>query len=386
MSAEEPDVVFLTDGGQDANVAGERIVSFIEGARRTLELAIYDAHFDNDLGPRAPVRPDASHLTGRILGALDAAEQRGVVVRAIYNDPDGPGSLLAARPTSREDTRVARPTIEPRVGPSFLQRLSQCVPARPIDGRFDLMHHKYVVRDADDHETAAVLTGSANWTTDSFTRMENAILTIPNRGLAQTYRLDFEQLWPKRNVENSGKIDDEPDTLAYRGTEMAVRALFSPGRGRKMSQLIARRIGEAKRRVRICSPVLTSTPILGTVAEVLHDAVVDTTVTVDGSQMRQVLRQWSEDGRAAWKGPLYNHVKTSGHLAEKQSTPYAPNSLHDFMHAKMVVADDWVLTGSFNCSHSGEQNAENLVEMHNSAMADRFVAFIDSVHTRYSHS
>ena len=54
------------------------------------------------------------------------------------------------------------------------------------------------------------------------------------------------------------------------------------------------------------------------------------------------------------------------------------------MHAKMVVADDWVLTGSFNCSHSGEQNAENLVEIQSAAMADRFAAFIESVHARYA--
>src|SRR5688572_697533 len=43
----------------------------------------------------------------------------------------------------------------------------------------------------------------------------------------------------------------------------------------------------------------------------------------------------------------------------KQSTPYAPGSLHDFMHAKVCVADDFVFVGSFNLSRSGETNAEN---------------------------
>ena len=365
----EPDVLFLTDGGQDANVAADRIVPFIEAAQRTLELAIYDAHFDRDEGPHAPARPDASYLTGRIIGALEAAEQRGVQVRAIYNDVDGPGPF---------------PSPQPPSGPSFLQRLSNSVPIHGLDGRFDLMHHKYVVRDADDAANAAVLTGSTNWTTDSFTRMENSILTIPGTALAQTYRTDFEQLWPKRRVDNSGRIDEVASDVSYAGAPMSVRALFSPGRGRKMSQLIAQRIGEATRRVRICSPVLTSTPILGTVAEVLHDGKVDTLVTTDGTQMRQVLEQWHADGRAAWKGPLYEHVRSSGKLAEKHSTPYGPGTLHDFMHAKIVVADDWVLTGSFNCSHAGETNAENLVEIHSSAMADRFVEFVERVHARYA--
>ena len=364
----EPDVLFLTDGGQDANVAADRIVAFIEAAQRTIELAIYDAHFELDTDPKAPKRPDASHLTGRILGALETAEKRGVGVRAIYNDDDGPGPF---------------PNAEPLAGPSFLQRLGQSVPSRGIDGRWDLMHHKYVVRDADDPSSAGVLTGSTNWTTDSFTRMENAILTIPGMALAQTYRKDFEQLWPRRNVENSGKIDDPANDLTYAGEPISVRAWFSPGRGPKMSQLIARRIGEARTRIRICSPVLTSTPILGTVAEVLNDGKVDTLLTVDGSQMHQVLDQWRADGRAAWKAPLFEHVRASAQLAEKHSTPYGRGTLHDFMHAKIVVADDWVLTGSFNCSHSGEQNAENLVEIRSQALADRFAAFAEGVYTRY---
>ena len=47
----------------------------------------------------------------------------------------------------------------------------------------------------------------------------------------------------------------------------------------------------------------------------------------------------------------------------KHSTPYAPDSVHDFMHAKVTVADDIVFVGSFNLSHSGEMNAENVLEI-----------------------
>ena len=53
------------------------------------------------------------------------------------------------------------------------------------------------------------------------------------------------------------------------------------------------------------------------------------------------------------------------------------------MHAKVTVADDVVFVGSFNLSHSGEQNAENVLEIADAQMADRLAAFVESVAARY---
>ena len=54
------------------------------------------------------------------------------------------------------------------------------------------------------------------------------------------------------------------------------------------------------------------------------------------------------------------------------------------MHAKVTVADDTVFVGSFNLSHSGEMNAENVLEIHDPALADRLAAYIDEVRERYA--
>jgi phosphatidylserine/phosphatidylglycerophosphate/cardiolipin synthase-like enzyme len=53
------------------------------------------------------------------------------------------------------------------------------------------------------------------------------------------------------------------------------------------------------------------------------------------------------------------------------------------MHAKILVADDYVYAGSFNLSHSGESNAENVVQFENAALADQCAAYIDQVAARY---
>jgi phosphatidylserine/phosphatidylglycerophosphate/cardiolipin synthase-like enzyme len=54
------------------------------------------------------------------------------------------------------------------------------------------------------------------------------------------------------------------------------------------------------------------------------------------------------------------------------------------MHAKIVVVDNTVLAGSYNLSHAGEENAENLLELDSAPLADRFVAYVDAVFARYA--
>ena len=63
-------------------------------------------------------------------------------------------------------------------------------------------------------------------------------------------------------------------------------------------------------------------------------------------------------------------------FAGKPSTKWAPDTVHDFMHAKITVADDVSFVGSFNLSHSGEMNAENVLEIKDAAIADRLAAFV----------
>jgi phosphatidylserine/phosphatidylglycerophosphate/cardiolipin synthase-like enzyme len=331
----------LVDGGQRAeDVAGD-LVAWLGEARRTLDLALYDVRLPGPVGDQ-------------IGGAIRAARDRGVAVRIAYNQ-DEPA----------DEPRPFEPP-PPRTEPSLLEQLG--VPLAPIPGWRDLMHHKYVVRDG-----AAVWTGSTNWTLDSWEREENVLVTVDSPELAAAYTHDFAQLWDRRHVGNSGAFDAP--------TAEGIRPWFCPGRGPELSHRIAKRIGAARRRVRIASPVLTAGPILGTLNEVLSEGRVDVAGVCDATQVAQVFDQWEHNPRSSWKGPLLHRALAVFH--GKRSTPYAPGSVHDYMHAKVTVADDVVFVGSFNLSRSGETNAENVLEVADPALAERMAGWIDELRERF---
>jgi phosphatidylserine/phosphatidylglycerophosphate/cardiolipin synthase-like enzyme len=337
------DVQTHTDGGQTAESVGQRVVAWVSAARETLDLALYDVRLPGAVG-------DA------VADAIRAAAARGVRVRIAFNqderpEDDGPRPFFPA---------------PPRTEPHVLETLG--VPVKAIPGWRDLMHHKYVVRDA-----RAVWTGSMNWTLDSFTRQENAVATIDAPSIAAAFTRNFDQLWDTGRIGNSGNFDTGPVD--------GVRPWFCPGRGPELSHRIAKRIGAARRRVRIATPLLTAGPILGTLAEVIEEERVDVAGVCDATQVAQVFEQWEANPRSRWKGPLLERCLVAFH--GKRSTPYAPGAVHDYMHAKVTVADDTVFLGSFNLSRSGEENAENVLEIADAALAERLAGWIDELRARY---
>jgi phosphatidylserine/phosphatidylglycerophosphate/cardiolipin synthase-like enzyme len=335
----------LVDGGQTAEAIADRLVGWLGAARRSFDIALYDVRLPGPVGDS-------------VGGAIRAASARGVAVRIAFNS-DGDRAIKPLPPP-------------PRTEPSLLEALG--VPVRAIPGEPDLMHHKYVVRDL-----SAVWTGSTNWTLDSWTREENVLVTVDSQEIAAVYTQDFEDLWNRGRVEGTGAFDTAPVDV----DGVAVRAWFSPGRGPELSHRIAQSIALAKRRVRIASPVLTAAPILAALNQVLAERRVDVAGVSDATQVAQVFAQWRDNEHSAWKGPLLARILSGLPWSGKVSTPYAPGAVHDYMHAKVTVADDVVFIGSFNLSRSGEENAENVLEIADPALADRMAAFVDTVRARY---
>jgi len=226
----------------------------------------------------------------------------------------------------------------------------------------------------------AVLTGSTNWTNDSWTREENVMFTLSSADVAAAYAANFQELWDHPVVASSGRISAPWIQLA---DSTRVRPYFCPGRGLKLVHAMARSLASATRRIRICSPVITSGPILGTLADICQHSRVDIAGVYDATQMDEVQHQWAGQPGAAWKVAAFHSIAAAVPFGTKRSTPYSKTSVHDFMHAKVLVADDYVYAGSFNLSHSGEQNAENVIEIESAAVAELCAQYIDTVAARY---
>lgn len=339
----------LEDGGQEPAAVAREVAAFLGSARSTLDLALYDLRLSPEVS--APVRE-----------ALAAATGRGVQVRVLHNA--GHRGPLPVPPP-------------PAWSPEPLAGL-EGVAVRAIPGIPDLMHHKVAVRDAGG-PGAAVWTGSANWTDDAWAREENAIVVVQSEQVAAAYAAHLERLW--RTGEVAAAVDLRPVPVDVGHAE--VRAWFCPAQGPELAHRIARTIRQARRRVRVCSPIVTSGPIVGTLCEVAGEGRVDVAGVIDATQMREVLGQWAGGVPASWKIGAVLHLLRVARLAGKESAPWRPEGPNDAMHAKLVVADDTVFCGSYNLSRSGETNAEDMLEIRDGPLAGRVADWIDALAERY---
>jgi phosphatidylserine/phosphatidylglycerophosphate/cardiolipin synthase-like enzyme len=346
-------VTFLEQDRQRPEDVAALLAEFLSAARSSLHVAIYDLRLSDV--PAAPV-----------VWALRERAAAGVEVRIAY-DAGKPRATFPAAGTDPAPPGTA----------DFVRRIGGGVQGKPITGGDPqmprLMHHKYVVRDG-----AAVWTGSANWTDDSWAIQENNLVRIDSPGLAACYEADFAELWQSGDIGTTGARD----TGTARVGTVPVHVAFAPGQGRAIDHDVAHRVSAARRRLKVCSMLITSGPILGALSDVLQRGrLAEYGGVYDRTQMESVFDQW-KGGPAEWKVAAFERVAAP--LAGKRSTPYTPAGRHDFMHNKVLVCDDTVITGSYNLSHSAEDNAENVVLLESADLADRYSAYVDGLVTRYA--
>ena len=351
-------VRFLEEEHQMSDEVAGWLASFLAKAGETLDLAMYDVRL--------------SETPARLLReALVERAAAGVRIRLAYDAGDKP----------QTPQEVERSGVDP-TPPGTHERVEELgLPApsiRAIKGPRELMHHKYVVRDR-----SAVWTGSLNLSDDSMRRMENLIVTLESQPLAAAYGHDFEQLWQRGIIEGSGEGRVDAVPLVYGGEGALTTAAFSPGRGMEINEDVALQISEARRRIVICSMLLTSSRILRAFNEQLDRGQIEIWGVYDETQMRGVLDQWQERPELAWKIAAFERLVWESRLVGKQSRPYRPDDIHDFMHNKTLVIDDTVLTGSHNFSHSAETNAENMVAIQSPRLAVDVVRYVQGLAERY---
>ncbi len=334
------------------------MAEFLAGARCSLDLAFYDV--------RLSERP--ATLLRRVLSTQVAA---GVRVRLAYDAGDKPGSAedverAGVEPAPRDThERVAELGVSPRV-------------VRAVRGPRELMHHKYIVRDG-----TAVWTGSLNLSDDGMERMENLIVTLASPALAAAYGRDFLQLWGTGKVVATGGFLAAPAPLQYAGALAPTSVAFAPGRGRQINEEIAANVAAARRRIVVCSMLLSSSRVLRALVAQLDRGAVAVSGIYDRTQMDGVLDQWRTIPELAWKVAAFERVVGGGRLVGKDSVPFGGSERHNFMHNKTLVVDDLVITGSHNLSHAAQDNAENVLAIASAPLAEEIAAYAGRLAHRY---
>jgi phosphatidylserine/phosphatidylglycerophosphate/cardiolipin synthase-like enzyme len=362
MSYEEP--VFLVgasetikQGGQPISVVADLLVEFIDRAKHTIHIAIYDFRLSDE--------PTAK----KVLGALTKKAAGGVEVQIAYDHRNAPKFGAGDDPA-------------PHGTHAFLTKhLSQTkVQLKPVGIGMEaiagskLMHSKFVVVDGKT-ASAAVWMGSTNFTDDAWTKQDNNILRLDSKTLAGYYETDFNELWTKGSIVGTGAKDF--GTVNQDGLDLDVS--FSPVEGKRTDAEIAKLISGAKTSVHIASMVITSDSILAALAQIQKAGKVKLVGIYDGPEMKSATAQTKSQVK------LEQIAALEKMLVAKNSHPYSDAGIHDFMHNKIVVVDDALITGSHNFSLSAEQNAENALLIRNPQLAAKYRTYIESLVKRYGH-
>lgn len=345
---------FTCQDCQEIDDVAHWLADFIGTAKHTLEIAIYSFS----------LCPDTKDI---IASALRERQNAGVKVRICY---DG----RTAQPGSGDmgdECNLDTPT--------FVQSLG--FPCRSVTGYQALMHHKYVLVDAETPD-ARIWTGSLNWTEDAWHLQDNNIIILRSPELARFYLHDFNELWVDGNLAPSGTMDSGEDTIQYKGHPAHVLVNFSPGEGEWIDQAICNQIDRTNHHATLAFAVLTSGNILRSLQDLMKRGVPLNGV-YDETQMEGVKYQWNLVQENHWKIPAFEELVKYGQLVGKRSTPYSDKSQHDFMHNKIMVLDDVVITGSYNFSRHAQKNAENMLLIASDPLVETYSDYLTRLMDKY---
>jgi phosphatidylserine/phosphatidylglycerophosphate/cardiolipin synthase-like enzyme len=117
--------------------------------------------------------------------------------------------------------------------------------------------------------------------------------------------------------------------------------------------------------------------------EVLDRGELELWGVYDRTQIDGVVEQWADQPHVQWKVDAVHRLLREAELVGKQSEPYRPGHSHNFMHNKLLIVDDMVITGSYNLSHAAQRNAENMLAIDNPALAADAIEYVQFLRNRF---
>ena len=315
--------------GVDAEYLNEAIddtlIQYINRAKYSIDFTIYN--FNND-------------GLSNISDALNAAHNRGVIVRAVYDSNTG---------------NLGIDDLDAGIG-----KMASPEDVYPIYG---IMHNKFIVFDANstDPNDPIVWTGATNLTDGQINIDPNNVIIIQDKSLALTYWLEFNEMFgtheamPDATASRFGpdKTDNTAHHFIIDGKN--VECYFSPSDG--TNQKIINTIKSADSDLSIATMLITRT---------------DLGYAVDDAADAGVTTKFLTNNEGNCYEPIVDLFKTS--LQEN----FRESGESGIMHHKYMIVDQGniasdptLLTGCHNWSSSAEQrNDENTLIIHDATMAN----------------
>ncbi|MBF2054658.1 MAG: DUF1669 domain-containing protein [Candidatus Sericytochromatia bacterium] len=306
---------------QDANGPAQALLAMINNARHTLDGAFYDM---GDI---------------QTIEALVQAKQRGVQVRIVAESEN----MLP-----RTDAVEAK---NPQWRDTILRLQQAGIPVRG-DERSGLMHHKFMIADGQ-----AVWMGSTNMTNSSLYNHNNNAITIRNKQIAENYQSEFERMFT-HGIFGPQPPRQLPHPVVRVGNS-TIQTFFSPRGGGQ--EAIMQTLNQAQKRISFMTFSFTDKEIANLMiqkkqAGLRVDGVYDQCLGYGQYSTYHMMRQAGI------------HTRMDGNEA--------------LLHHKTILADDTVITGSFNFSANADKtNNENMLIIQNSYVTASYYQEYDRVMT-----
>jgi phosphatidylserine/phosphatidylglycerophosphate/cardiolipin synthase-like enzyme len=311
-------VATFEDAISTGTSTNDSIAAYILSAQHTLDIAVYNTN------------------NTTITNAVNAAVANGVQVRWIAEG---------------QNANIGLGALDPSIPVLFR-----------TDGQGSGMHNKFIAGDAEYAETAFVLTGSTNWTTENLNTDFNNVIVLADQSLARAYVLEFEEMWgstgPQPNSAaskfGSEKTNNTPRRFLVGGSP--VELYFSPTDGTTAA------IDDA---LRTCDYDLSFATLAFT-RDDLADAIIDQVslfIQPEGA-MEEVNTTGSEFEYLLSNGvAVYSHQGISGSLHHK----------YGIVDHSQPLSDPLVITGSHNWSSTAETtNDENTLVVRDARVANLY--------------
>jgi phosphatidylserine/phosphatidylglycerophosphate/cardiolipin synthase-like enzyme len=224
------------------------------------------------------------------------------------------------------------------------------------DRRPGIMHHKFLVIDRNE-----VWTGSMNMTVNGAYRNDNHLIRICSKAVADNYTREFDEMFLEDRFGALSLADTPNPVVNLDG--VAIGSYFSPDDG--VLDKIIEQMRDAERNVEILAYALT-TDLVGETLFDLHQRGVTVRGVVETSQSQAT-------------GSETPRLRQAGVDIRLDGNP-------ENMHHKVIILDGiTVILGSYNFTRSAEEkNDENVLIIHDPALATQFLIEFERIYTTAS--